>query len=145
MAPFWPTDVRRGAGMGTDSAMPPGRDVASRSRIHLRDFPRGEELLLLNDDSSAAIPSLRVGPDARSDVSYGIGDVCGTIVADLALRALRRVAGDREVGVDQQVEPIGGFLDLRTSLGPDHAIVCLAGNQGLHVICYLREHRTRRR
>ena len=69
------------------------------------------------------LPPFAVGPDARSDVGDGIDDIRGTVVADLALRALRRVAGDRQRGVDQQVEPIGGLFDLRAALRPDRAVI----------------------
>ena len=43
--------------------------------------------------------------------------------------------------IDQQIEPVRGLLDLRTALGPDHAVILAAGHQRLHVVRHLGEHR----
>ena len=118
------------AGVGhlaEDAAMAAGRDIAAGTGIDFGDLARGEELLLLDDDDAGTVAALAVGPDARLDVGDGIDDVGRPVVADLALRALRGVAGDRQAGVDQEVEPVGDLFDLRAALGPDRAVVVARG------------------
>ena len=64
------------------------------------------------------------------------GSVSG---ADLALRALSGVAANWQGRIDQEIEPIGGFLNLRATLGPDHAIVVTARHKRLHIVgCFCK-------
>jgi hypothetical protein len=61
------------------------------------------------------------------------------------LRTLGGVAADRQARIDQQVEPVGGLLDLRAALRPDRAQVFSARENGLDVVGDLGQNRTRRR
>ena len=58
--------------------------------------------------------------------------------------ALGGVARDRQVRVDQEVEPVGGLLDLGTALGPDRAVVPARRQDGLDIVGDLGEQRPRR-
>src|SRR5579862_2954769 len=109
-----------------DAAMAAGRAIAAGPRIDLRDFARGKDLLLLQDDNAAAIAALLVGPDLRFDPMCRIDDVVRPVIADLALRALRRIAANRQGRVDDESEPVRRLLDRGTALGEDRAVIFAA-------------------
>src|SRR3970282_1407701 len=102
-------------------AVPPGRGIAPRTRVDLRHIARRENLLFLYDHGPASVATPLIGPDPRGDEVDGIDKVLWAVVADLPVGALGRVAANRQRRIDQQIEPIGGFLDLRAPLGPNHA------------------------
>ena len=49
--------------------------------------------------------------------STEFGQVFRPIIADLTMRPLRGGATDRHCGIDQEIEPISGLLDLWATLG----------------------------
>src|SRR5215468_2905135 len=117
-----------------DTAVAPSRHIAARTRIGLRDLAGRKQLLLLDHHDTAAVAAVLISPDARSNEPHRVHDVCWPVGADLALRTLRRVPTDRQCRVDQEVKPIGTLLDLRTTLGPNHAVVVAARHKRLHIV-----------
>ncbi len=126
------------------AAMATGRHVAARACVDLHHLAGGKDSLLLQHDDPSAVAAGFVGPDPCGDVGRGIDDVLGAIIADLALWALRRVAADRQRGVDQEIEPVGAFLHLGAALGEDRAVVFAAREDLLHRIGDARKRRARR-
>src|SRR5262249_7548206 len=76
-------------------------------------------LLVLDGNSTHAVPPRLVYPDARDDVLDRIDDVLVPVVAGGAVGLLRGIADDRHGGVDQQVEPVDRLFDVRAPLQPD--------------------------
>ncbi len=109
-------------------------DIAARTRVALGDIARGKNLLFLNDDSAAFVAASGVRPGARRNETRRVGDVLRPIIAHLPMRALRGVAADRQSRVDEQIEPIGCFFDLRAALRPDEAILRAAVSDALYLI-----------
>ena len=132
--------------LAENAAVAAGRDISPRPRIDLGDLARGEELLFLNDDDARAVAALAVAPDLRLDVGDGIDDIGGAVGADLALRPLRGVAGDRQLGVDQQVEPIGALpRSADCPASRSRRRICPTPRISLHVVGDLGQRRARRR
>ena len=56
-----------------------------------------------------------------------VSQVFRPIIADFAMRSLGGSAADRHGRIDQQIEPIGGLLDLRAALGENRTVIFPAG------------------
>src|SRR5215813_9531337 len=95
--------------------------IASWAGIGFLHLARCEDLLVLNDDNTHGVTATFVRPDARQDVVYRIDDVAVAIVADGTVRPLRGIADDGHGSVDEQVQPVAGFLHKRAALEPDGA------------------------
>ena len=132
------------AGRTDDAAVTAGRDIAARPRVGLLHIARRENLLLLDQHHAGAVLAAAVVPDAGFDVVDRVDDVLRPVIADLAVRPLRRVAGDRQRGVEQQIEPVDRLLDARRALRPHRADIVAVVEHALHRIDDARERRTRR-
>ena len=71
-------------------------------------------------------------------------EILRPVVADHAVRALGRIAAERQGRVEQQVQPVQRLFDPGAALRPDRAGVLAARERGLHCVGDPRETRPRR-
>ena len=104
--------------------MAAGGLVVARTVVGLLELAGGVDALVLHAH----------GPDARTasgeDQVDGVDDVSVAVVGQLAVGALRGAAGDGQVSVHEQAQPVEGLLDRGAPLQPDAAGV-LAAAQGV--------------
>ena len=79
--------------------MAAGRDVAARSGVALLDVSRREQQLVDDRDDALCVAAALVRPGARADVRDRVDDVVVAVVAERAMRALRRGRGRDAQGV----------------------------------------------
>src|SRR5207247_1440133 len=115
-----------------DAAVAAGDHVAAGPGVGLLHVARGEDALLGDEHYADAVPALLVGPNPRHDELGRIDQVLVAVVADHAVQALRRVAADRQRGVDEEIQPVDRLLDARAALGPDGAGIAAARHDFLH-------------
>ena len=99
--------------------MPAGGSVTSRPGVFLLHFTSGKDLLSLQHDRANIVLSFFVCPYPGEDVIDRINDVTVAIIADNAMGTLGGVPGNGELGVNEQVQPIGRPGNIVAALQPD--------------------------
>ena len=104
--------------------MTAGGAITTRPRILFLYLAGGKNLLILQEHRSELVLSFRVCPTTRSDITDRIDYIAGTIARKRTMGPLGSVADNRNLRVDQQVQPVNRLFDRRTAFQPDDAGIC---------------------